>query len=492
MPDILAIHWDKKRLRVVEANIGATVKVAQCFAIDIPDPPSPNWLREALRRQGVTARQAIVCLSREDAILRQLELPDAPDDELPSLVQFQASTRSTTPLDQLVLDYLPIPRRTGSVQRDVLLATVPRTSVDPIRQALSEAGLDLTTLSISSFSLAELLLRSEDRGHSLKSRLVILADGNRLEVVLLGDSQPLFAHVVRPPLDDDGRPMIAKAAADISRVLVPAQPWLVNSPIERVSILADGPEWDGLDQAVKDRWSCPVDRFTTQAASRIQDLELSRFNESMAVFAPALGLALGCLQRRSPVFDLLHPRQPRAKQDPRKLQMAVGSAAALVLLAIVTAVYQTWMASLDRAITDAKTSESTISGTLKVGEPVRKAALIVEDWKKRDINQLQQLTELHEFMGGTEKLYLTEYNFGPATGDAIGKIFANGNAKERGDSKNFEDRLVDSKRFRLRPRELTQQSRDSEYQSRFELDADIVPPDKSDKTTTGAEPAKKK
>ena len=205
-----------------------------------------------------------------------------------------------------MLDYLPIPRRTGSVQRDVLLATVPRTSVDPIRQALSEAGLDLTTLSISSFSLAELLLRSEDRGHSLKSRLVILADGNSLEVVLLGDSQPLFAHVVRPPLDDDGRPMIAKAAADNSRVLVPAQPWLVNSPIERVSILADGPEWDGLDQAVKDRWSCPVDRFTTQAASRIQDLELSRFNESMAVFAPALGLALGCLDRKSTRLNSSH------------------------------------------------------------------------------------------------------------------------------------------------------------------------------------------
>src|SRR5882757_6087674 len=142
MPDILAIHWDKRRLRVVEASIGSTVRVNQSFTLDIPETLKSTWLRDALRQKGTTARQAIVCLAREEAILRQLELPDAPDDELPSLVYFQASTRSTTPLDQLVVDYLPLPRRAGSVQRDVLLATAPKSTVDPIRAALGDAGVE--------------------------------------------------------------------------------------------------------------------------------------------------------------------------------------------------------------------------------------------------------------------------------------------------------------------------------------------------------------
>ena len=90
MPDVLAIHWDKKRLRVVEASIGASVRIVQSFAVEVPELPKSTWLRDALRRQGTTARQVIVCLPRDEAILRQLELPDAPDDELPSLVYFQA------------------------------------------------------------------------------------------------------------------------------------------------------------------------------------------------------------------------------------------------------------------------------------------------------------------------------------------------------------------------------------------------------------------
>ena len=480
MPDILAIHWDKRRLRVAEASIGSTVRVVQSFYVDIPDPPTIGWLREALRRNGVSARQAIVCLPREDAILRQLELPDTPDDELPSIVQFQASTRSTTPLDQLVLDYLPIPKRSDSLQRDVLLATVPRTSVDPIRAVLSDAGLELISLSLSSFALAELVLRAESGlGQSgSQSRLVILADSNRLEVVLLGQNQPLVAHMVRAPLDDQGRPVVAKAVADISRVLVPAQPWLAVSPIERIWVLGDSEEWNGLDQALRDRWNCPVERINAQIGAKIRDLELTKFQGSIAQFAPTLGLTLGRLQPRSPVFDLLHPRQPRPKLNPRKLQLAVGSAAALLVIALVTSAYQLSMSSLTASIKEASDKVEELTNRSKQGEPVRKAAVLIEEWKTHDVDQLKQFVQLDEFMQGTARLYVSDYNFGQSVGEAIAKLQATGNARERSDWQELAQRLVDARRYRVKPRELTQLSRDSDYPSRFELDTDLVSPGK--------------
>ncbi len=480
MPDVLAIHWDKRRLRVAEASIGSTVRVVQSFVVDIPDPPTAGWLREALRRNGVVARQTIVCLPREDAILRQLELPDAPDDELPALVHFQASTRSTTPLDQLLLDYVPIPKRTGSLQRDVLLATVPRTSVDPVRAVLSDAGLELISLTLSSFALAELVLRAE---HALgqpatHSRLVILADSNRLEVVLLGRNQPLVAHLVRPPLDDQGRPIVAKAAADISRVLVPAQPWLADSPIERIWVLGELDEWSELDQALRDRWNCPVERFNSQIAQKIRDLELAKFGQSIAQFAPTLGLVLGRLQPQSPVFDLLHPRQPRPKLDPRKLQLAVGSAAALLVIAFVTFIYQWSMSSLDRRISLARATLQELTEKTTNGEPVRKAATLIEEWKTHDVDQLKHMAELDELMQGTARLYISDYNFGPASVEAIAKLHATGNARERIDWQQLEQRLVDTRRYHVKPVNLTQMSRDPDYPSRFELDAELVSPGK--------------
>ena len=480
MPDVLAIHWDKRRLRVVEASIGSTVRVVQSFVVDIPDPPKSGWLRDALRRKGVTARQTIVCLPREDAILRQLELPDSPDDELPALVQFQASTRSTTPLDQLFLDYLPIPKRHGSLQRDVLLATVPRTTVDPIRAVLSEAGLELISLSLSSFGLAELVLRSEDTGSQAKaqSRLIVLADSHRLEIVLLGRHQPMVAHLVRPPLDDQGRPVIAKAAADISRVLVPAQPWLTDSPIERIWVLGDAAEWDGLDQALRDRWNCPVERFNSQAATKIRDLELTTFSDSIVQFGPTLGLALGRLHPRSPVFDLLHPRQPRPKADPRKLYLALGSAAALMVVALFSSWYLLSMQSLDLRIAAAREKERKLTTDSKAGDPDRKAATLIEEWKTRDVNQLQQIAELHDYMQGTGRVYVSDYSFSPTAGEAIAKLRATGNAKERIDWQQLAQRLADARRYRVKPREVTQQSRDPDYPNKFELDTDLVPPGK--------------
>jgi len=494
MPDVLAIHWDKRRLRVAEASIGSTVRVVQSFVVDIPDPPTAGWLRDALRRNGVVARQTVICLPREDAILRQLELPDCPDDELPSLVQFQASTRSTTPLDQLLLDYVPIPKRTGSLQRDVLLATVPRTSVDPVRAVLSEAGLELISLSLSSFALAELVLRAE---HALgqpatHSRLVILADSNRLEVVLLGQNQPLVAHLVRPPLDDNGRPIVVKAAADISRVLVPAQPWLADSPIERIWVLGDSDEWSELDQALRDRWNCPVERFNSKIATKIRDLELAKFGESISQFAPTLGLALGRLQPRSPVFDLLHPRQPKPKLDPRKVQLAAGSAAALILIALVTSIYQLSMASLESRISAARDTLQELTEKTKKGEPVSRAATLIEEWKTHDVDQLKHIVELDELMQGTERQFVSDYNFGPAVGDAIAKLHATGNARERIDWQQLAQRLVDTHRYRVKPRELTQQSRDPDYPSRFELDTELMSPGKpapkATPTSTAASP----
>lgn len=487
MPDVLAIHWERKRLKVIEASVGGSLRIIQGFEIEVPEIAGASWLREALRKHGVTAKQALVSLPREDAILRQLELPDADEDDLPLLVSFQASTRSTTPLDQLVLDYLPLPRRAGSMQKDVLLASVPRTTVDPIRAALAEAHVELTALTLGFFALAELAVRGEvaQRQPADQRSLLVLHDTGRLGVVLLGDRQPLATHLVRPPLDDQGRPIITKAAADISRVLVPAQPWLNDGRIDRIWLLGRGDEWQGLEAALHNNWSCPVERFDAHLASLLSASDKAKLGDPVQ-YAQSIGLALGQCDRQTPAFDLLHPRQPKPKRNPRKLQLAVGSAAALLVLALGTAAVQLTTSSLDSSIAQAKKREVDLNLRLKAGQPTLDAAKTIADWTARDINQLQQLADLDDMMQGTERLYVSDYNFGPASGDALAKLSATGNAKERQDWQHVAQRLVDAKIYRVKPRELTQTNRDPDYPNRFELDADLIPPPKPTPGTTPA------
>ncbi len=476
MPDVLAIHWERKRLTVIEASVGGALRVAQGFVIDVPEVAGPGWLREVLRKHGVTAKQALVSLPREDAILRQLELPDAPDDELPQLVQFQASTRSTTPLDQLVLDYLTLPRRVGSPQKDVMLASVPRTVVDPIRTTLAEANIELTSLTLGFFALAELVVRGEValRQPENQRSLLVLHDTGRLGVILLGERQALATHLVRPQLDEQGRPLIAKAAADISRVLVPAQPWLNDGRIDRVWLLGRGDEWQGLETALQNSWNCPVERFDPHIASLLSGVDSSKLADPVQ-YAQSLGLALSHCDRQTPAFDLLHPHQPKPQRDPRKLQLAVGSAAALLVLALGAGVIQMTLSNLNQRIEDARKKETDNRLMLSAGKPALDAAKMIEDWTSRDVNQLRQIADLDAFMQGTERLYVSDYNFGVTSGEALAKLNAKGNARDRIDWQQLAQRLVDAKSYRVKPVELTQSNRDPDYVNRFELVADLVP-----------------
>ena len=479
MPDVLAIHWERKRLRVIEASVGGSLRVTQGFVIDVPEIAGPGWLREALRKHGVTAKQAIVSLPREDAILRQMELPDAPDDDLPLLVSFQASTRSATPLDQLVLDYVLLPRRVGSPQKDVLLASVPRTVVDPIRTTLAEANIELTSLTIGSFALAELVAHGEAalRQPEDQRSLIVQHDAHRLEIVLLGQRGPLSTHIVRPALDEDGHPVVAKSAADIARVLVPAQPWLSEGRIDRIWLLGANTEWQGLDEALRSRWNCPVERFDSQIASLLPGIGSSKLPEPTP-FAHSIGLALSHCDRKTPAFDLLHPHQPKPQRDPRKLQLAAGSAAALLVIALSAAVIQLTLSSLDNSIADTKKREDDLNLLLKAGQPTLDSAKTIGDWTARDVNQLKQIADLDGIMQGTERLYVSDYNFGPASGDALAKLSAKGSAKDRIDWQQVRQRLVDAKTYSVTPKELTQSNRDPDYPNRFELDANLIPPPK--------------
>ena len=103
MPDLLAIDWEKRQLCGLDAEVTrGSVVVRRCFTLTWPEDLDPisqhqeagQWLKDELARIGVTSKQVMVTLPTEDAVVRQLELPNAPDEELPDLVRFQAADKS--------------------------------------------------------------------------------------------------------------------------------------------------------------------------------------------------------------------------------------------------------------------------------------------------------------------------------------------------------------------------------------------------------------
>src|SRR4051812_26096359 len=106
MSDFLVLDWDEQQLIGLEAYAATrTVEVRKYVRFDWTDADRPlenpaaagSRLRYELDRAGIGAPPVLVCLPREESVVRLLDFPDCSDAELPDLVRFQAATRSSVP-----------------------------------------------------------------------------------------------------------------------------------------------------------------------------------------------------------------------------------------------------------------------------------------------------------------------------------------------------------------------------------------------------------
>src|SRR5579871_2997505 len=141
MSDLLALQWEKEHIHGVQAHVSASqVRVKHCFTLlkpaefDLSDPKSAGkWLKEQLDSQQIRADLTIISLPRDLVVVKRLELPAVPDEELPVLVRFQAGAKSSMPIGDLALDFVPLPQRDPTLARQVVTAVVPRQLVDGLQ-----------------------------------------------------------------------------------------------------------------------------------------------------------------------------------------------------------------------------------------------------------------------------------------------------------------------------------------------------------------------
>src|SRR5438874_1153666 len=149
MSEFLAIEWEHEHVCGVLAHVTpGKVRIDRTFVIPKPaasasssGPLQIEWLKPELAKLGIVGGQALVALPRDEAVVKRLELPEAPDEELPVLVRFQAGAKSSAALDDLALDFIPLPKRGDVPGREVLMATVPKLTMDEIQMVCQKAGI---------------------------------------------------------------------------------------------------------------------------------------------------------------------------------------------------------------------------------------------------------------------------------------------------------------------------------------------------------------
>jgi Tfp pilus assembly PilM family ATPase len=483
MPELLAIDREKHRICGVLADVGSdSVRIRNTFSFDLPenlqDSPSElgAWLREELRKAGISARQAIVSLPREDVVVRYLDLPPATDDELPTLVRFQAAAKSTVSLDQLALDYVPLPAREGATGREVLVATVDQDRIRRLKTLGESAGVEVVSVGVSSISTAALVAVLEDEiTHEPEDVSIIIArHGDRVEISLAGQRHlySTQATQITPGQSEQSHNAIL---AEISRSMVALQKRLPVTRVMRCWLIGSNDEDDGLTDAVQRRFNCEVrklDPFRTESIT----MRCRPPADSHGAYSGPVGLLLAQASERAEVVDFLNPRRPHEKVDySKQKRLAVLVAGVLVVASVFG--YRAWLVG-DLELRTKAATESWNEQKERNAEIAPKVAVaeVVDEWDAKRVDWLSEANELAATMDGTERMYLTRLQFGEGLRGERGAITGNGQARERFDVESLNAQLVSRENTEVNATTIADNGRDTEYPESFELDVRLKVP----------------
>ena len=491
MADFLSLHWGERVVGVEASVSGGSISVRTTLSADRPsaiaataaDKPSdfdaeasndPAWLSSAVSAAGVSARQAFVVLSQQDVVTRWLELPAVPDEELPEVVRWQAGTKSTLSVDQLIVDYLPLPVADGAETRSVLLATVARATVDEIGRELSVAGLELRGVGVGSLALTDLGLKLAG-GHATSDGLVIAADGNQLEVTVHQQGLAILTHSASLYGESDP---VRTAGQAISRALFAASNSVTDLRVESAVLLGSlGAE---LAEVVRSRLVRGDDepRVDVIDLSDTPGVSFHKAPDKDLVGSPALAAAVGGLLTANGEVvervDFLDPHRPPPPQRRVSNQMILRVAVGVLLL--VGLVYAARVegsreieAEIARLENQIALEKMTFYGTRDTSKQGKLPSTTTVDlWHKNRVQWLDQLHELSPLIGESDDLILTEVDLSQDVRKGLGRITVTGLTNDPDPVTRVTSRIRDHKNYNVRPSSFDQnKDRQADYKWRF-------------------------
>lgn len=504
MPEFLIVCWDRQHVSACQADAyGGSARITGGWTGVFPEGMVPaqnpkaagEWLRNQWQAAGFTAKAVWLMMPREDVILRHLELPAIPDDELPDIVRLQTSTRSSVALESVHLDFLPLSPITSRPGRDVLAVTLPKTTTAMLTALLTAADRELVGVSLSSSALAAWTTAiSRQRGLGDGTTMAVAFGPGRVELAVVENDHLNYAHAARLFDDSHGDPQTI-VLSEISRTLVAAQRLRPEVKIDRVWLIGSDAAFAA---ALSERLNCPCECVdpTDRLADWVVPEAMKMLPADRALLfgqATLIGRSAAC------AIDFIHPRQPPPVRDPRKLIYAVASASALFVLFVIGGIWVSWLASLDREIARLKAEQTRLNQFVNTAKPTMEQAKIVGAWNDRNIDQLAQIAKLESLMPGEyERPYFTDFLYQATTGgDVLGRLTATGAAKTEQQISEFKANIADQPYFMSFPRPVLN-SRDDQYPKQMVLDIQrraprpMPKPATTAKTPTTPPPAAKK
>ena len=412
MARLLAIEWDDREARAVAARAsGRSLVVDEAFSIELEQTSAAyvaERLSQELSRRGVGRGDTLATVRRGAVELRELELPAAPDSELPAMVRMQALQQLPSMAENWALDFTPLPIKGEG--KPVLAAALKPESLQQMQIACNACGGPAKSLVLRGHAAASLWRRKKSSSGKAELLIDMLAEEAMLIVMLNGQ-----AVLLRNVRLSEHAPETA-LVKEVRLTQLAAQKQLGGAAIERVVLCGGDRLHRELQQKLVSEASLDAELFDP-----FEDLELSgslenNVPENHGRYAALLG-ALWDETQSSHSLDFVNPRQPPPPPNRRVFYLA--AAAALLLLMFVGMYWvQSELSRYDQKIQEAQAELKSMEPRLEKGEETRKELAPLDRFVEGDVNWMDQLHHLSENMPPGEKARV--YSFSASASERRG------------------------------------------------------------------------
>lgn len=481
MAENIILEWRQDRIAVLSVSDDGkrTVRAASVREFtDHIDPAVPTntvgqEIRGWLNSLGVGKGPATVVLPRESVVMRRLQLPSAPEDDLPEMVRFQLAARASASIDSLALDFIPLAPAGDGLGQDVISMTQDREQLSRIVAILHAAELEVQKVTVSALSVPHLVrfAQSPKLGQA-QPELVVFQQQSRVELSILQMGTVILSEAVQLPADEADRGRALKGS--LKRMMFAFEQ--ANPGVRILTCYYVSGEFDsGVAQVLRE---LHPNGFESLDASGL-------FGAKAAGFESLAGASLPMADQRLSL-DLLHPRKRREVSDRRKYYVALGALAAALLLAVGLFVFFRQKGDLEgqnaALLAELNGNNDRVSKLKSAVEAHDRVA----EWVQTDTSQVELWNKLRDQMPSTSLLYLRDLQVRPEKGDKVATYTGTGFAKSRDQVTKFYETLT-ANGFTYTPPKITEaKNADPDYPAQFDLSVSLMRPDAPGKPAAGA------
>lgn len=412
MATLTAVDWDRREARVLTAALrGRTLRIEHAFSVawsgdEYDVAGRAEVLRNELRSRGITKGEAIVCVSRSAVELKQLELPPAPDDDLPDLVRFQALRELHAVSEGSPLDFTASPAEDGR-PRSVLVAALEAKYLTAVRGVCESAGLRVRRVLLRPCATASMVTRRfSQTGRPL--RLTIDVGREEAEFVATSGHDVVLLRAARLPTEYDAEELIRTLSSELRRTSAAVRYQLGGRAIESIALCGTHAEHDETVRRLSTELELPVEIVDPTELIAGLGYTTSTSSDLHHRLAPLAGGLLDEAEGIAPAFDFLHPRKRRPPPNRRRQTLIGGAIAASLVLAGYGFV-SSRLSALDRELAGLRTQSSQLGPLVKEAEEVQRRAAEVEKWLQTDVVWIDEMRRLAEKMPPARELMLTQF-----------------------------------------------------------------------------------